>query len=140
MKAKTGDLVEVHFTGFLEDGTVFDTSKGKEPIQFVMGSDEVIPGFSQGISGMRLGEIRRIELPPEHAYGEYHDELIRDFPISNFEGGVEEGVTVHGMVSGEVTTGMILKIIDNTVLVDFNHPLAGKRLIFEVELINNTRH
>jgi len=140
MRAKKGDLVNVHFTGFLEDGTVFDTSKGKDPIHFVIGSDEVITGFSEGVTGMLLGEIRRIELPPEHAYGKYHEDLIREFPMSNFEGGVEEGVTVHGMVSGEVTTGMILKILENRVLVDFNHPLAGKRLIFEVELINNTGH
>lgn len=136
MKAKSGRDVSLHFTGFLENGNVFDTSEGKTPIKFKLGSEEVIPGFNEGVLGMEIGEVRRIEIPPERGYGLYHDDLIQKFSQSNFEGGVSEGLTVHGMIDGEMVTGKILDVDKNHVLVDFNHPLAGEKLTFEVKLIS----
>ncbi len=136
MKAKSGKDVSLHFTGFLDNGNVFDTSEGKTPISFKLGSDEVIPGFNEGIMGMEIGEVRRIEIPPERGYGIYHDDLIQKFSHTNFEGGVSEGLTVHGMVEGEMLTGTILDVAKEHVLVDFNHPLAGEKLTFEVKLIS----
>jgi|TARA_Y100000310_G_C20545142_1_gene745215 peptidylprolyl isomerase len=135
MGAQLGDKVSVHFTGLLENGEMFDTSEGKKPIVFELGSEEVISGFNSGLVGMTEGEKRRIELPPEEAYGVYIEELIQQFPMKSFDGGVEQGLTVHGMVSGQVATGTILDVGDETVMVDFNHPLAGETLIFDVKLL-----
>ncbi len=136
MKAKSGKDVSLHFTGFLENGDVFDTSKGKKPINFKLGSTDVISGFNEGVLGMEIGEIRRIEIPPERGYGVYHDDLIRKFPHTNFDGGVGEGLTVHGMIEGEMVTGKIIDVAKEQVLVDFNHPLAGEKLTFEVKLLS----
>ena len=136
MKAKSGKDVSLHFTGFLENGSVFDTSEGKTPIKFKLGSNEVIPGFNEGVLGMEIGEVRRIEIPPERGYGRYHDELIQEFPHTNFEGGIAEGLTVHGMIKGQMVTGNIVDIAKEKVLVDFNHPLAGEKLTFEVKLVS----
>ena len=136
MKAKSGKDVSLHFTGFLENGSVFDTSEGKTPIKFKLGSAEVIPGFNEGVLGMEIGEVRRIEIPPERGYGIYYDELIQEFPHTNFEGGIAEGLTVHGMIKGQKVTGNIVNIVKEKVLVDFNHPLAGEKLTFEVKLIS----
>jgi len=136
MKAKSGKDVSLHFTGFLENGSVFDTSEGKTPIKFKLGSEDVIPGFNEGVLGMEIGEVRRIEIPPERGYGIYHDELIQEFPHTNFEGGIAEGLTVHGMIKGQMVTGNIVNIVKEKVLVDFNHPLAGEKLTFEVKLIS----
>jgi len=136
MKAKSGKDISLHFTGFLENGDVFDTSKGKNPINFKLGSDEVISGFNEGVLGMEVGEIRQIEIPPERGYGIYYDELIETFPHSNFEGGIAEGLTVHGMIKGKMVTGTIVNVAKEEVLVDFNHPLAGEKLTFEVKLIS----
>ena len=136
MKAKSGNDVSLHFTGFLENGSVFDTSEGKTPIKFKLGSEDVIPGFNEGVLGMEIGEVRRIEIPPERGYGIYYDELIQEFPHTNFEGGIAEGLTVHGMIKGQMVTGNIVNIVKEKVLVDFNHPLAGEKLTFEVKLIS----
>ena len=136
MKAKSGKDVSLHFIGFLENGSVFDTSEGKTPIKFNLGSDDVIPGFNEGVLGMEIGEVRRIEIPPERGYGIYYDELIQEFPHSNFEGGIAEGLTVHGMIKGQMVTGNIVDIGKEKVLVDFNHPLAGEKLTFEVKLLS----
>jgi peptidylprolyl isomerase len=137
-QAKTNDLVRVHYTGSLKDGTVFDSSLDKQPLEFKIGHGVIIPGFENGIIGMNEGDTKVISIPPEDAYGLHRADLV----------GIIEKVRVPNNIKPEV--GMVLKVrspegemikvtvtdINETgVTLDMNHPLAGKELIFEIKLI-----
>jgi FKBP-type peptidyl-prolyl cis-trans isomerase 2 len=139
MPAKLNDEVKLHFTGFLETGEVFDTSEGKSPLKLKVGSKEIIPGFNKGIVGMEVGEERQIKIPPGLAYGKYFDDLIREMPKDNFDDNPEnklsEGLIVQGMVDDQQVVGSIIGINEENITVDFNHPLAGQTLTFEVKLL-----
>ena len=137
-QAKFGDTVRVHYTGTLEDGTVFDTSLQREPLEFELGAGEMIPGFEQAVLGMHLGEIETVMIPPEQAYGPYRDELVQAVPRDQFPPGIEPAV---GMVlqqtepDGSVLLITIIEVTESTVTLDANHRLAGKTLTFEIELV-----
>lgn len=139
MPARLNDEVKLHFTGFLESGEVFDTSEGKTPLKLKVGSDEIIPGFNKGLVGMEIGEERQIKIPPALAYGQYFDDLIREMPKDNFdknfEGELNEGLIVQGVVDDQQVVGAIIGINDENITVDFNHPLAGQTLTFDVKLL-----
>jgi len=135
-KVSTGSKVSVHYTGSLEDGRVFDSSEGREPLEFVVGEGDIIPGFEKALVGMRAGEEKTVTVPPEDAYGAYDPELVIEGPRDRFPEGVAIGqsYTFH-LGGGREVEGTILEIKDQSVVVDFNHPLAGKRLTFKLKVL-----
>jgi peptidylprolyl isomerase len=136
--AKPGDTVAVHYTGKLTDGSVFDTSADRDPIQFVLGQRRVIPGFDQAITGMSPGEKKTAEIPAEDAYGPRRQELIVEFsrekipPDISAEVGQELQVQTS---AGEAIPAVVVETSDTAVTLDANHPLAGKDLTFDIELV-----
>lgn len=137
-QAQRGDTVRVEYTGKFEDGTVFDTSEDREPLEFTIGADEVIPGFEATVQGMRPGENATAELSPEEAYGERRDDLIFEVDRDEISGEVElevgDEVELHGE-DGSTVPAMIVELDESSVTLDANHPLAGRTLTFDVELV-----
>jgi peptidylprolyl isomerase len=136
--AKNGDAVKVHYTGKLDDGTVFDTSEGREPLSFTVGSGEVIEGFDQAIAGMQVGEIKGIVIPPEQAYGERNDALVQTIARDQLRLGVEphSGMEVEMRTpDGTVIPLLVSEVTETTVTLDANHPLAGQNLHFDLTLV-----
>lgn len=138
MQAKEGDVVRVHYTGRLTDGTQFDSSVGREPLEFTVGAGQMIKGFDLGVQGMAVGEKKTIEIAPQDAYGERDDEAIIEFPASN----IPEDMTLEpGMQLtlrnqfGQPIPVVVLEVKEEIVIMDANHMLAGKDLVFEVELV-----
>jgi FKBP-type peptidyl-prolyl cis-trans isomerase 2 len=132
---QVGDEVKVHYTGRLQDGTVFDSSKGGPPLKFHVGKGEMIPGFDAGVIGMTRGQTKTLTLPPESAYGLPNPQLIRKLPRTD----AYRDVRVGGEVMSGSMKGKVIKVEADAVTVDFNHELAGKTLIFEVELVGLTK-
>lgn len=136
--AKAGDSVRVHYTGTLDDGTVFDSSVGNDPLIFTLGGGEVIEGFDQAVVGMQVGESKTITLPPEQAYGSREETLIQTVARDQVNLGVEPEVGMEvSMQTGEgaVIPLMITGVTDTSVTFDANHPLAGEVLKFELTLV-----
>jgi peptidylprolyl isomerase len=142
---KNGDTVKVHYTGTLEDGRVFDTSKNREPLEFKVGEGQIISGFENGVIGMGLGETRDIEVPPEDAYGSRREELVMEVPAGEFPEHITPEVGMQLQIKQQDGTpfGVVVTDVgDAAVTLDANHPLAGQTLFFEVELveISNSAH
>lgn len=140
MKVTKGRKVSVHYHGTLDDGEVFDSSEGREPLEFVAGSGDLIPGFEKAVLGMEPGESKTVTLEAEDAYGPYEDDLVIEGPRSSFpEGELQVGrsYTVH-LRGGEEAVGRVVRLGTDTVAMDFNHPLAGKRLTFRVRVVSVT--
>ncbi len=138
MRAKTNDRVKVHYKGFLRDGTVFDSSLGKEPFVFVIGEGSVIPGFERGIVGMCAGDTKTIALPPEEGYGLRKEELCAVVARSRIPSTINlrQGMKLEVQSSsGTSAQAVVLEVTDSDVTLDLNHPLAGKELLFELELL-----
>ncbi len=136
---KTGDTVRVHYTGTLEDGTQFDTSRDKDPLEFAMGQGELIAGFEKAVADLGVGESCTITLPPEEGYGESNPDLIQEVPRELMPKGVElkPGLVLQGKADdGSVDTFTVVSFTDDKVMLDGNHPLVGKTLTFEIELID----
>ena len=136
---KNGDAVKVHYTGKLEDGTVFDSSEGSEPLAFTVGGGEVIEGFDQAVVGMQVGETKAVVIPPEQAYGERQEGLVQTIPrdqmrLSGVEPEAGMGIEMR-TPNGEVIPLLISEVTETTVTLDANHPLAGEQLHFDVKLI-----
>jgi len=137
-KAKQGDTVSVHYTGKLEDGRVFDSSLKREPLQFTLGEGKIIPGFEVAVAGMSAGEKKTITLPPEEAYGPRREEMVVEMGRDKMPDGVEPQVGQHLQLmnaAGQALVALIVDVRDDVVVLDGNHPLAGKALIFEIELV-----
>lgn len=138
VKATEGDRVRVHYTGKLEDGSVFDSSRERgEPLDFVIGEGTLLKGFESAIIGLSVQESRELRLKPEEAYGEYDPELTMQIPRDSFPEGVEPepGMTL-GLTEGEQSIMVtVVEVQPEAVTVDGNHPLAGKTLLFECELV-----
>ncbi len=136
--AKAGDTVHIHYTGRLTDGTVFDSSEGSDPLQFTLGSGQVIPGFDAGVTGMAPGEQKTIEIPAAKAYGEARPEMVFQVPREQFPDGyvpqVGEALEV-GLQTGGAIPVTVKAVDDEGVTLDANHPLAGQDLIFDLELV-----
>jgi peptidylprolyl isomerase len=137
--AEVGDNVSVHYTGSLEDGTVFDTSHGGDPLTFTIGSGQMITGFDNAVRGMKVGETKTVTLTPDQAYGQYRQDLIITLDLDTFPEGMT--LTIGQKVPlqnnlGQTFYATIIEIGDTTVTLDANHELAGKTLIFEIELIS----
>ncbi|MCA1632620.1 MAG: peptidylprolyl isomerase [Acidobacteria bacterium] len=138
---KNGDLVRVHYTGRLADGKVFDSSRdGGEPLEFTIGKGEVIPGFEDGVRGMVVGESKTIEIEPENAYGPRRDGLIASIERDVARFPVEPQVGMNLLMplpDGNQIEVVVTEITDSHITIDGNHPLAGERLIFDLELVEN---
>ncbi len=135
--AAVGDRVSVHYTGSLDDGTVFDSSEGGEPLTFVIGDGSVIVGFDKAVRGMRVGEKKTVTIPPAEGYGEYREDLVVVLTRDELEGEPELGakVPLQNVVSGQTVYFTIIEISDDEVTLDGNNPLAGQDLTFELELV-----
>lgn len=136
--AENGKKVQVHYTGKLETGDVFDSSQGREPLEFTMGSGQMIPGFEKGIIGMSVGDKKEITLTPEEGYGERREDLVAEYDKSMFPPDMElkEGMQLQTQTeTGQVLPLVVTKIDGDKVTLDANHFLAGKNLIFEIELV-----
>lgn len=138
-QVKAGDTVRVHYHGKLTDGTTFDSSAGRDPLQFTVGSGQVIKGFDDALIGMTVGEKKTVDIPVEHAYGAYNEDMMMEYPVSDFPADMKPEVGMELQMSdnqGNVFPVVIAQVNDKAVLLDANHPLAGKDLIFEVELVS----
>ena len=138
-KSKDGDKVSIHYTVTLNDGTVFDSSESGQPLSFIVGSGEVIPGFDDGVRGMEVGETRDISIAPEQAYGEYYEELVRVVPREAFPPNVTPAIGMGfelELPSGQTLPERIIDIEGDEVTLDANHLLAGETLNFKIRLLS----
>jgi peptidylprolyl isomerase len=137
-QAKKGDTVKVHYTGKLVDGTVFDSSHGREPLQFTIGEGQVIPGFEEAVTGMSPEESRTAEIPAAKAYGDRHEEMVMEVPRNQVPTDIEPEIGQRlqvGTPSGQPVVVTITEVSDASITLDANPPLAGKDLIFDIELL-----
>lgn len=137
-RVTSGDTVLVHYTGTLENGTVFDSSAGREPLRFTVGSGRMIPGFEEGVIGMQVGEEKTLHIPADRAYGPYREELIFALDAAgvagaeNLAAGDQVGITLQ---NGQVIPATVVAVSADTVTIDANHHLAGEDLTFTVSLV-----
>ncbi len=137
-EAKSGDTVKIHYTGTLDDGTEFDSSVGRDPLEFELGQGQVIAGFERAVEGMTVGDSKSVRLEPADAYGPRHDQLVQDVPREALPEGMspEVGMGLQSTSpSGDVTELTVTAVTDETITVDANHPLAGHALSFDIELV-----
>ena len=138
-QVKSGDTVKVHYHGKLTDGTTFDSSTGREPLEFEVGSGMVIKGFDDGVQGMAVGDKKTIQIPVDEAYGPKDPTMLVEFPRDQFpeELKPEAGMQLNMSNSaGQVIPVMVTEVKDEIVILDANHPLAGQELIFDIELVD----
>jgi peptidylprolyl isomerase len=137
-KAKKGDNVKVHYKGTLTTGEKFDSSEGREPLAFTVGAGQMIKGFDDAIPGMAVGEKKTINIAPSDAYGEKNKEAIVEFPKANIpaEMKLEPGMKLQLQnQAGQPIPVVVTEVKDEVVVLDANHELAGKELIFDIELV-----
>jgi len=138
-QAQNGDKVKVHYHGKLRSGETFDSSNGREPLEFTVGSGQVIKGFDEGVKGMQIGEKKTVEIPVGDAYGEKEQERIIEFPVAQFPADLKPEVGMQLMMSdgsGQQIPVTITDVKEDKVSLDANHPLAGQDLIFDLELVS----
>jgi peptidylprolyl isomerase len=135
---KPGDTVRIHYTGTLSDGTTFDSSQGREPLQFTVGSGQIIPGLDRAIPGMNVGETKTVTVPAAEAYGDRNPDGVQSVPRAQ----VPDHIPLDPGTQLQVQTGdgrtlpvTVTEVTADEVVLDANHPLAGKDLTFEVELV-----
>jgi peptidylprolyl isomerase len=149
-QAKAGDRVKVHYTGRLDDGTVFDSSECSSdgcghdhgPLEFTIGAGEVIPGFDEGVTGLSEGESKSIHIPAEQAYGERNDQMTAVVPRGELPPEMKPEVGQQLEVTqedGQVFQVMVVDVNDETITIDANHPLAGQALNFDIRLVEITK-
>ena len=137
-EAKQGDTVRIHYTGTLEDGTVFDSSEGRDPLEFTVGSGQIIPGLDSAIPGMSEGDAKTVNIPVDQAYGPVNAEARQDVPRADIPAEIplEEGLQLQMQTpQGQVVPVTVVAVGEDTVTLDANHPLAGKDLTFEVTMV-----
>ncbi|MCQ1536972.1 peptidylprolyl isomerase [Methanosarcina sp. KYL-1] len=144
---ESGDTISVDYVGELEDGTVFDTSvkevaveagtynemRGYEPLTFTVGAGQMIKGFDEGVVGMKVGEEKTLKIPPEEAYGEYREEFARKLPVSAVDFTPEVGMQ---LATDNGLRGTVTEVDEESFMIDFNHELAGKTLIFKIKVVS----
>ncbi|MGZ3838461.1 MAG: FKBP-type peptidyl-prolyl cis-trans isomerase [Flavisolibacter sp.] len=134
-----GDKIKVHYHGKLRSGETFDSSNGREPLEFTVGSGQVIKGFDEGVKGMEVGEKKTVEIPVGEAYGEKQQEMIIEFPKDQFPPDMNPEVGMQLMMSngsGQQFPVTVAEVREDSVVLDANHPLAGQDLIFDLELVS----
>lgn len=140
--AMDGDVVKVHYTGRLADGSTFDSSAGSNPLEFTIGDGSMIPGFENALKGMKVGEVKTVSIPADEAYGQRNENLVMELDRSRLAYGVNP---VAGdklkltLADGRTTLVLVAAVSESTVTIDANHELAGKDLTFKLELIELTR-
>ena len=137
-QAKSGDTVRIHYTGTLDDGTEFDSSAGREPLEFALGGGQVIPGFDSAVDGMAVGENKTVTIPADQAYGERHEQLVQQVPKDALPEEIDPAVGMHlqsRSPEGQVMSLVVTDVADDSITVDGNHPLAGQSLTFAIELV-----
>jgi FKBP-type peptidyl-prolyl cis-trans isomerase 2 len=135
--AKPGDTVEVHYTGKLDDGTVFDSSEGNAPLVFKIGERKIITGFEDGVVGMKAGESKSVSIPPDQAYGDRQIDLVQEFPRDKLPGTITPEVGQRLQMkqpNGQSVAVVVSGLDDDSIMLDANHPLAGKTLHFDIRL------
>jgi FKBP-type peptidyl-prolyl cis-trans isomerase 2 len=133
---KKGSTVDVHYVGKLSDGVVFDSSDGKEPLKFQVGSGQIIPGFEESLIGKKVGDKVTVTIQPEFAYGSVREDLMVKVPIDKMPGKVEVGQSLHAVGSNSQPIPVTVKEVnEDYVIIDGNHPLAGKELTFDIEIV-----
>jgi len=137
-KVELNSTVTVHYTGRLEDGTVFDSSmtEGREPLSTTLGQGSLIAGFEKGLVDMSEGEKKTINIPSSEAYGDVNPSLVAEVPKDRVPEGVEEGAMLQTMTPQGPMNVLVKEVKDDIVIIDANHPLAGKDLIFDLEVIS----
>lgn len=135
---KKGDTVKVHYTGTLQDGSVFDSSRSREPLEFKIGSGSLIPGFEKAVLGLSIGESTKVDIPSGEAYGEVRDEMIISVERDKLPADIDPQVGMQLQVqqpNGQAMPVVISEVNDTHITIDANHPLAGRDLTFEIELV-----
>ena len=138
-QAKSGDTVRIHYTGKLDDGTEFDSSSGGDPLEFKIGSGQVIPGFDKAVEGMSVGDNKNVRIEVPDAYGERHEQLVQVVPRTALPDEIDPAVGMplqSRSPEGQVTNLTITEVTDESITVDANHPLAGLALNFDIELVD----
>ncbi|MCC5916455.1 MAG: peptidylprolyl isomerase [Cryomorphaceae bacterium] len=138
--AKSGDAVKVHYTGTLNDGSIFDSSEGKDPLEFTLGQGQMIPGFEQAVLGMSVGDKKEgVNIPSAEAYGDPSDEMVIEVPKENVPAEINPEVGQQLAVTrpdGQPMPVIVKEVKDEAIVLDANHPLAGKDLNFAIELVS----
>jgi FKBP-type peptidyl-prolyl cis-trans isomerase 2 len=135
-KIENGNTVKVHYTGTFENGEVFDSSvERNEPISFTVGSKQVIPGFENALMGMAIGESKKVTLVPEQAYGNVINEMIQEVDKTLVPPTVKVGEVLTSQTEQGPFNVVVREVNENTVVLDGNHPMAGKTLVFELEVV-----
>lgn len=138
-QVKNGDTVRVHYHGKLTDGSTFDSSEGREPLEFTVGNGQVIKGFDDAVINMKPGDKITVNIPVDQAYGERSEEMMMEYPLSEFPADMQPviGMELHMSDNmGNVFPVVIAEVMDEVVILDANHPLSGENLIFEIELVS----
>lgn len=138
MQAKEGNVVKVHYTGRFEDGTIFDSSKGRTPLQFVIGNGQLIPGFENAVIGMSPGDTKSVNIAAAEGYGLYDEDKVFEVNKNDFPDDInpEVGMELNVKNDDGSSYGVVIQEVKpETVMLDANHPLAGKDLVFEIELV-----
>ncbi len=136
--AKQGDNVKIHYTGTLNDGTVFDSSAGREPLEFTIGDGKVIPGFEEAVVGMAQGESKEVVIPSDKAYGPRNEELVIEVSREQIPPHIKPELNQQlemGTPDGQVIIVKVVEVADASIKLDANPPLAGKDLTFKIELV-----
>ncbi len=139
IEVKRGDSIKVHYTGSLNDGTVFDSSEGKDPLEFTVGSGQVIAGFDEAVIGMTNGQSKVVHIPADKAYGARNEQMVITAPLEHVPPGLdlELGMRLEmGGANGELIRVVVTEISDSQVTLDANPPLAGEDLTFAIELVD----
>ena len=137
-QAKAGDTVKIHYTGTLEDGTQFDSSEGRDPLEFELGSGQVIPGFDKAVEGMSVGEEKSVTIASDDAYGPHNQQMVQEVPKTALPANLEpkQGMALQAQgQDGQPINLTVTEVGEESITVDANHPLAGKALKFEIELV-----
>lgn len=137
-EAKSGDTVRINYTGKLTDGTRFDSSEGREPLEFQLGSGQIIPGLDREVEGMKVGDKQTVTVPAEEAYGSHDAAKVQQVPRDALPPELEpqEGMQLQAQTpEGAQMTLIVTAVAEQEITVDANHPLAGKDLIFEIEMV-----
>jgi len=138
-QAKNGDTVRIHYTGRLNDGTVFDSSRDRDPLEFTLGEGQVIPGFEDAVLGMSEGQEKTAEISAEDAYGPRRDDLVMEMPKERLPDDLDPSVGERLQMrtaNGQTVEVLVTEVDDAGIRIDANHPLAGKNLEFEIEMVD----
>jgi len=136
--AKDGNTVKVHYTGKLDDGTIFDTSVEREPLEFTIGASQMIPGFEGAVMGMQVGQVKTVTIPAEEAYGPHNEDMVLLVELDKLPEDLNPAVGQRLQIQqedGNTAVVVVTDVSDTMITLDANHPLAGKSLTFEIELV-----